>query len=129
MVTTRRTQCAFDIITELRKYEMYIVKTRQRMMYLCRTVEKAVREGDIPSDKAERHYISRVRTANKMAYKYLNLSRKMRYDWLDFKITRIHTGSIEKEALTRVLRMFNILSGMMFRIIHLIKTNVAFEEN
>ena len=108
---------------------MCIVNTRQRMMQLCRLVEKAVHEGDIPYDKAERHYLSRVRSANKMAYKYLNLSRQMRYDWLDFKITRIHTGSIEQKALTRILRMFNILSDMMFRIIHLIKTNVAFEEN
>jgi len=129
MVTTRSSQCAFDVIDELRRYEMCIVNTRQRMMRLCRLVEKAVHEGDIPHDKAERHYLSRIRSANKMAYKYLNLSRQLRNEWFDSGVTRIHPGSAEKMNITRILRMFNTLSDMMFHNIRVMKTNVAFDEN
>jgi hypothetical protein len=99
------------------------------MMRLCRVVENAVNKGDIPFDKAERHYLSRIRSANKMAYKYLNLSRKLRHDWFDTGVTRIHTGSDEKVRITRILRMFNTLSDMMFHNIRLMKENVAYEEN
>lgn len=99
------------------------------MMRLCRLVEKAVHDGEISYDKAERHYLSRIRSANKMAYKYLNLSRQLRHYWFDTGVTRIHAGSYEKVCIARILRMFNTLSDMMFRNIHIMKTNVAFDEN
>lgn len=123
MVSTRRSSCSIETTLTLRRYELYIVNTRQRMMRLCRVVEASVRAGELPFEKAERHYLCRIRAVNKMAYHYLNLSRMTRHGIYDNHFPRVYNGSLEHRKITKILGMFNTLSNMMFRIIKRVRVN------
>jgi hypothetical protein len=123
MVTTRRSSCSVEAASALRRYELCVVTTKKRMMELCRVVEEAVRNHEVSYEKAERHYLGRVRAVNKMAYRYLNLSRMARHNLYDDNYPRIYAGSDEQKLVTKILRMFNTLSDMMFRINKLIQVN------
>jgi hypothetical protein len=128
MVITRRTMCTSDTIADLRRYELCLIETRLEMMRLCRLVEKAVRDGEISFEKADRHYLSRIRLVNKMTYRHLNMSRVLRYELFELRTTRIHNDSYESKKITKRLGMFNTLTEMMYQIIHHIKSNMIFEE-
>ena len=118
--TPQQSVCAQIMIDRFYNFEHLATTTQNEMMRLCRIVEATVRNGDLDTEKAERHYLRRVRSVNKQVYKFVNLSRQLRneYKWYGGE-------SLEHTRTKNLFKMFHMLSERIFRVMRLIRVNVA----